>query len=602
MRIFSIITALLVSASLYLLVFERPAVLVFAASEKPDDPVAEAEAPVDTTPRVAVVAMASRAVPIEQLVRVRGRTEAARQVDVRAETGGAVVSEPLRKGTFVAEGELLCRIDPGTRAVSLDEARARLAEARSRLPEAEARLAEARAGLPAADARAQESGARVPEARARVAEAAANVPAAQARLAEAVAGIPTAEARLAEAKAGISTAEARLAEARAAIPAAEGGLLEAKSKLPEAEARVEEARARLNEAQINLNAATKLAKGGFASDTRVAAAQAAEQTALTGVQAALSQLEGAKAGVQSAMSRVEGARAGEQAALGQVESAYAAVQSAKGQVEGSKAAVEIAKSQVESARASVQSAKSGVEGAAAGIVTASSQIESAKAGVQSALSGVEAAAAGIQSAEAAVAAAEKEIERLQVMAPFAGLLETDTAELGSLLQPGSLCATIVQLDPIKLVGFVPETEVEKVSVGAPAGARLATGREVTGKVTFLSRSADPETRTFRVEVQVPNADMAIRDGQTVEIGVQAAGRQAHLVPQSALTLDDEGKLGVRIVDAERRAGFVEVAVLRDTKQGMYVSGLPDNADIIVVGQELVTDGVPIEPTFREAVQ
>jgi multidrug efflux system membrane fusion protein len=263
--------------------------------------------------------------------------------------------------------------------------------------------------------------------------------------------------------------------------------------------------------------------------------------------------------------------------------------------------VETARGAVESAKAAVQSALSGVESARAGVISAEAQIQNARAGVQSALSGVEGAQAGIESAEAAVAAADKELERLEIRAPFGGLLESDTAELGALLQPGGLCATVIQLDPIKLVGFVPETEVDKVAVGAEAAARLASGGEVTGRVVFLSRSADPTTRTFRVEVEVPNPDLAIRDGQTVEIVIRADGRTAHLLPQSSLTLNDEGDLGVRIVES-RRAQFVEVAVLRDTDSGIWVSGLPDAAEVIVVGQEFVTDGVPVAPSLREAAQ
>ncbi len=522
MRIFSILTALVVSVTLYLMVFEREQVLAFATGEEAEtvDGAGEAMAgeASDDVARVAVVALASQAQPIEQLVLVRGRTEAARQVDVRAETSGPVSSEPLRKGTFVEAGDLLCRIDPGTRVVALEESQARLAEARSRVPEAEARLAEATAAVPAAEARVEEAKARVPEAR------------------------------------------ARLAEAEAKIPEAEARLAEAQARVPEAEARMSEAAARVNEAEINLNAAEKLSQGGFASDTRVASVQAAMESALAGLQSAKSQFEGAKAGVEAA------------------------------------------RSQLETAKAGIQSARSQVESAAAGVITARSQVEGAKAGVQSANSGVEAAQSGIQGAQAAVAAAQKEIDRLAITAPFAGLLESDTTELGALLQPGSLCATIIQLDPIKLVGFVPETEVDKVDPGATAGARLATGREVLGEVTFLSRSADPQTRTFRVEVQVPNADLAIRDGQTVEIGIQAEGRSAHLIPQSALTLDDEGALGVRTVGEDQLAGFVPVTVLRDTTEGIYVSGLPERADIIVVGQEFVTDGVPVAPTYREAGQ
>ena len=291
----------------------------------------------------------------------------------------------------------------------------------------------------------------------------------------------------------------------AALDEARARLAEARSRVPEAEARVQEARARLEEAEINQNAAARLIEGGFASQTRVA--------------------------------------------------------------------------------------------------TADANTAAAKAGVTSATSGLSAARSGIEAATAAVAAAEKEIERLTITAPFSGLLESDTAELGSLLQPGALCATIIQLDQIKLVGFVPETEVNRVTLGAQAGARLAAGgREVIGKVIFLSRAADPETRTFRVEIAVPNTDLTIRDGQTAEIAIASAGVKAHLVPQSALTLNDGGTLGVRLVDADAIVAFAPVEIMRDTINGVWITGLPAVADVIVVGQEYVTAGVKVAPTWDEVTQ
>lgn len=291
----------------------------------------------------------------------------------------------------------------------------------------------------------------------------------------------------------------------AALEETRARLAEAESRVPEAEARVAEAQARLEEAQINQNAASRLIQDGFASQTRVASADAA--------------------------------------------------------------------------------------------------VAAAEAGVSSATSGLRAARSGIESATAAVASAEKEIERLTITAPFSGLLESDTAELGSLLQPGALCATIIQLDPIKLVGFVPETEVNRVSLGAMAGARLAAGgKEVIGQVTFLSRSADPQTRTFRVEIEVPNGDFAIRDGQTAEIAIASAGVKAHLIPQSAMTLNDDGTLGVRLVDAQSIVSFAPISVMRDSKDGVWVTGLPEEADVIVVGQEYVTAGVKVAPSWQELSQ
>jgi multidrug efflux system membrane fusion protein len=410
MKLIPLITAILVTGFLYFLVFEREELLAFAQTGTP-----EAAKETDATPEatdeentaaIRVFAVKSQARMVDSAVILRGQTEAARSVEVRARTSGQVISEPLRKGNYVNAGQLLCQIDFGTREASLAEANARLAEARARVPETQARL--------------------------------------------------------------------------------------------------DEALARLDEAKINNNAATKLSAGGFASETRVASAQAS--------------------------------------------------------------------------------------------------VRAAEAAVASATSGLESTGAGIQSAEAAIASVQKDIDRLQITAPFEGLLETDTAELGSLLQPGTLCATVLQLDPMKLVGFVPEMDVDRVEIGALAGARLAGGQEVQGRVTFLSRSADQTTRTFRVEIQVPNTDLKIRDGQTAEIIVAADGASAHLLPQSALTLNDDGDLGVRFVDDNSLAQFAKLTLLRDTSEGVWVSGLPETVNVITVGQEYVVDGVPVLPTYEEPKQ
>jgi multidrug efflux system membrane fusion protein len=238
------------------------------------------------------------------------------------------------------------------------------------------------------------------------------------------------------------------------------------------------------------------------------------------------------------------------------------------------------------------------------LISAEAALEAANAGVQRASSEVISAQAGIEGAQATVAADEREIERLNITAPFAGLLESDTSELGSLMQPGAPCATIIQLDPIKLVGFVPEASISQISVGAMAGARLTTGQEVVGQVTFLSRSADEQTRTFRVEVRVPNADQRIGDGQTAEIIVASDGRMAHLLPASSLTLDNDGAIGIRAIVTQDGsdidiARFMPVGIMRDTIDGIWVTGLPDTVDVIVVGQEYVTDGVPVVATMQQ---
>ncbi|WP_238364414.1 efflux RND transporter periplasmic adaptor subunit [Mesobacterium pallidum] len=305
--------------------------------------------------------------------------------------------------------------------------------------------------------------------------------------------------------------------------------------------------------------------------------------------------------------------------------ARAQVPATQAQVPQARAALAQAEAQLEEARLNDNASRKLSEGGfasetrvastQASVRSAEAAVESAKAGVESARSGITAVEAAIQSAEAAVASARQEIDKLTVTAPFDGILESDTAELGSYLNPqggNATCATILQLDPIRLVGYVPEAQVNRVEIGAMAGARLTTGEELRGRVSFLSRSADPATRTFRVEVIVDNGGLQIRDGQTAEILIAAEGAPAHLIPQSALTLNDEGDLGVRLVVADMGdegagdeaylAEFAPVTMIRDTANGVWVAGLPEDADVILIGQEYVTDGTAVEPEWQEATQ
>ncbi len=206
--------------------------------------------------------------------------------------------------------------------------------------------------------------------------------------------------------------------------------------------------------------------------------------------------------------------------------------------------------------------------------------------------------AALESAEANLDRAQREFNNLKIKAPFSGLLESDTAEFGSFIQRGSPCATVLQLNPMKLVGNATEQQVSRISKGAPAGARLLSGQDVKGEVTFVSRRADNVTRTFRVEVKVPNDNGKLRDGSTADIYIALSGEKGHLLPQSALTLNGEGIMGIRAVKDEK-AVFMPVQIIRDSAEGMWISGLPEETDVIIVGQEYVTDGRKVDVTFKQ---
>ncbi|MEM9780896.1 MAG: efflux RND transporter periplasmic adaptor subunit [Pseudomonadota bacterium] len=205
-----------------------------------------------------------------------------------------------------------------------------------------------------------------------------------------------------------------------------------------------------------------------------------------------------------------------------------------------------------------------------------------------------------EDAKASLDAMMLDIQRLEIRAPFSGRLETDTAELGALLNRGDDCATLVDLSVVKVIAFASERQVDKLSPGQAAEVRLAGGTVLPGTIGFVAATADEATRTFQVEAELKNADGRLRGGMTAEIRVETSTGRAHRLPQSALTLDAQGRLGVRLVE-DGKALFAPVDVVNDTEDAAFVSGLPETARVIVVGQEFVRDGRPVIAVPFESV-
>jgi multidrug efflux system membrane fusion protein len=200
------------------------------------------------------------------------------------------------------------------------------------------------------------------------------------------------------------------------------------------------------------------------------------------------------------------------------------------------------------------------------------------------------AQANLDAATAGVRAAEIALKQVEIRAPFAGVFDKRDAEIGAYLSPGQPCGTMIELDPLLVVGDAPETEAARLRVGAPADAKLVSGQVLHGVVRYVSRDSDPQTRTYHVEISVRNPGNIVRSGLSADLRVSAGAGAAHLVPVSALVLDSAGRQGVRYVLADNRVAFAPVTVLEETPQGMWISGLKGSARVITVGQSFVADG------------
>jgi len=214
---------------------------------------------------------------------------------------------------------------------------------------------------------------------------------------------------------------------------------------------------------------------------------------------------------------------------------------------------------------------------------------------------IAAAKAKLDSALADRRSRELDLSNTKVRAPFAGLIERHTIDEGAFVKRGQECATLIDLDPLVVTGRVSEKEVDGLSSGLPAWVSLLSKDLVRGRVSLVGSESDDVTRTFLVEVEVDNADYRLRSGISADVVVGTGNLQAHLLSPALLSLDDEGRLGLRILDENHHVEFVYVELVGDHKQGVWVTGLPEQSLVITLGQEYVSQGEKVAVEFENAL-
>lgn len=203
--------------------------------------------------------------------------------------------------------------------------------------------------------------------------------------------------------------------------------------------------------------------------------------------------------------------------------------------------------------------------------------------------------AALETAKASLRAIRLDIARTKIAAPFGGIIEETPLEIGDLVQTGDRVAQLVDLNPIKVAVEVTEGQVSQVHVGQRATARFPGDITREGIVSFVSRSGSEETRTFRVEIRIGNPNLDVPQGVTADVNLQTEPAMAHRISPAVLTLDDEGQIGVKIVDGRDQVVFVPVAIVAETTDGVWVDGLPSSVRLITVGQEFVRHGQNVVP-------
>jgi RND family efflux transporter MFP subunit len=193
-------------------------------------------------------------------------------------------------------------------------------------------------------------------------------------------------------------------------------------------------------------------------------------------------------------------------------------------------------------------------------------------------------------------ALEERLARTTIRAPFAGVLDERRVEVGSMVAPGQVVARVVDLDPVKVTGGVPERYASDVHQGAKAEVTFDVfpDQVYRAPITYVGATVNAQNRTFPVEVVIPNAKGTIKPEMVANVSVARRSlTDAVVAPQDALVRVEDGY--VVFVAADKGDGTVaEVRKVKlgPSQQNMVVleSGVEPGDRLIVVGQKSVADG------------
>ena len=209
------------------------------------------------------------------------------------------------------------------------------------------------------------------------------------------------------------------------------------------------------------------------------------------------------------------------------------------------------------------------------------------------------AEADLRQAEANLAAINERIADTRMIAPFDGIISDRPAEVGAYVKAGDVTATLLDLNPIVITASVTERDYLKLNINQAARAKLIDGRELEGKIRFIAATSNPNTRTFRIEIVGDNPEGTWVEGVTTKVTTSLPAQSAHRISPSILVLDREGRVGLRIVTTAGRADFAPIEIIGAKNGWIYVAGLNDTQQIIVVGQDFVENGQEVDPVLLD---
>jgi membrane fusion protein (multidrug efflux system) len=198
-------------------------------------------------------------------------------------------------------------------------------------------------------------------------------------------------------------------------------------------------------------------------------------------------------------------------------------------------------------------------------------------------------------AEAALQLAEAKRDKMDIRAPFSGIMGLRQVSVGDYVKEGSDLVNLESIDPLKVDFRVPELYLKQVKVGQPLQVTLDAlpERSYQGSVYAINPLVDAAGRSIVIRAQVKNADTTLRPGMFARVRLITDRRQDSLVvPEQALVPQGTEQYVFKVVDGKAQRVKVDIGQRRDAKVEV-VQGLAADDVVVTAGQLKLRDGVPV---------
>ena len=203
--------------------------------------------------------------------------------------------------------------------------------------------------------------------------------------------------------------------------------------------------------------------------------------------------------------------------------------------------------------------------------------------------------AKVKALKAQYLVSQTQLEQLQIMAPFDGLLGVRQVSVGALIKPGDAVTTLDDLSTIKVDFDIAEAHLSSVAIGQGIRATSIAypGEVFEGKIASIGSRVDTSTRSVTIRAYISNQNLTLRPGMLLQILLQKQVFNTLVLPETALVPIEDKQFVFVVID--NKATKVQVEVGR-RKPGVVqvVSGLKVGDVVVIEGALKLRDGSSVK--------